>query len=183
MSVYGVPELSTKTRITNTGDVYLPLVDYVHVADLNLDEAQTLIEKRLSDGGFVRNPHVTIFVNESASQGATILGEVTRPGVYPVLGERRLYEFNRRRVPTNRPGGDDYSADQTRCPVTVHLPSNLSDQTDANVAVAPGTPSSSGVPVSSTWLEMNRPSGFRIETTIDGTQGFSLGRGANRPRP
>ena len=44
VSVYGVPELATKTRITNTGDVYLPLVDYVHVADLNLDEAQTLIE-------------------------------------------------------------------------------------------------------------------------------------------
>ena len=47
----------------------------------------SLIEKRLSDGGFVRNPHVTIFVDESASQGATILGEVTRP-LYPVLGER-----------------------------------------------------------------------------------------------
>src|SRR4030095_6878724 len=62
VSVYGVPELTTKTRISNTGDVYLPLVDYVHVADLNLNEAQELIEKRLSHGGFVRNPHVTIFV-------------------------------------------------------------------------------------------------------------------------
>ena len=43
----------------------MPLVDYVHIADLNLEEAQKLIEKRLADGGFVRNPHVTVFVSES----------------------------------------------------------------------------------------------------------------------
>src|SRR5690242_15237504 len=92
ISVYGVPELNTKTRITNNGDVYLPFIDYVHVADLNINEAQTLIQKRLDDGGFVRNPHVTIFVDESASQGATVLGEVVRPGIYPVLGDRRLYD-------------------------------------------------------------------------------------------
>jgi len=74
VGVYNVPELSTKARIGNSGDVYLPLIDYVDVADLSVEEAQSLIQKRLEDGGFVRNPHVTIFVDESASQGVTILG-------------------------------------------------------------------------------------------------------------
>lgn len=93
LSVFGVPELNTKARIGNNGDVYLPLIDYVHIADLTVDEAQDLIQKRLADGGFVRNPHVTIFVSESASQAINILGEVTRPGPYPAIGERHLFDL------------------------------------------------------------------------------------------
>jgi len=49
VTVYGVPELSTKARIGSNGDLYLPLIDYVHVADLTLEEAQKVVEKRLSD--------------------------------------------------------------------------------------------------------------------------------------
>ena len=44
VSVFGVPELATKARISSSGDIYLPLIDYVHVADLTLDEAQELIQ-------------------------------------------------------------------------------------------------------------------------------------------
>ena len=83
VNVYNVPELTTKARVGNSGDVYLPLIDYVHVDGLTQEEAQAVIEKRLEDGGFVRNPHVTIFVDEAASQGVTILGEVAKPGIYP----------------------------------------------------------------------------------------------------
>ena len=73
--------------------MYLPLIDYVHVGDLTVEEAQALIQKRLEDGGFVRNAHVTIFLDESASQGVTIMGEVARPGIYPALGDRKLYDM------------------------------------------------------------------------------------------
>jgi len=185
VSVYGVPELATKTRITNTGDVYLPLVDYVHVADLNLDEAQTLIEKRLSDGGFVRNPHVTIFVDESASQGATVLGEVTRPGVYPVLGERRLFDvISAAGGFTDKAGRVVTITRRTKpdVPVTVHLPSNLSDQTDANVAVAPGDTIVVGrAGIVYVVGDVNRPSGFMIEdNNLTVLKALALAGGANR---
>jgi protein involved in polysaccharide export with SLBB domain len=83
VSVYNVPELATKARVGSSGDVYLPLIDYVHVGDLTVEEAQTMIQKRLEDGGFVRSAHVTIFIDESASQGVTILGDVMKPGIYP----------------------------------------------------------------------------------------------------
>jgi polysaccharide biosynthesis/export protein len=92
INVYGIPELSQKARIGSSGDVYLPLIDYVHIGGLTPEEAQGLIEKRLSEGGFVRNPHVTLMVNESASSVVSVLGEVSRPGVYPVLHERRLLD-------------------------------------------------------------------------------------------
>jgi hypothetical protein len=78
ISVYNVPELASKARVSNSGDVYLPLIDYVHVEGLTQEEAQALIEKRLSDGGFVRNPHVTIFVDEASSQGAAEPGCTSR---------------------------------------------------------------------------------------------------------
>jgi protein involved in polysaccharide export with SLBB domain len=52
VSVYNVPELSTKARIGNSGDVYLPLIDYVHVGELTVEEAQKVIQKRLEDGRF-----------------------------------------------------------------------------------------------------------------------------------
>src|ERR1700733_26762 len=51
VSVYNVPELTSKARVSNNGDVYLPLVGYVHVEGLTTDEAQGVIEKKLSDGG------------------------------------------------------------------------------------------------------------------------------------
>ena len=92
MSVYNVPELASKVRVSNSGDIYLPLIDYVHVDSLTQEEAQTLIEKRLSDGGFVRSPHVTIFVDEASSQGVTVIGEVTKPGIYPDVADHKLYE-------------------------------------------------------------------------------------------
>jgi hypothetical protein len=40
VGVYGVPELTTKARVSNDGDLYLPLIDYVHVGDLSLEESQ-----------------------------------------------------------------------------------------------------------------------------------------------
>src|SRR5215475_8901108 len=69
VSVYNVPDLSTKTRVGSAGDIYLPLVDYVHVAGLTINEAEAAIEKRLDQGGFIKNPHVHLFVDEYTSAG------------------------------------------------------------------------------------------------------------------
>ena len=40
VNVYNVPELTTKSRLGNNGDIYLPLVDYVHFAGLSVEEAK-----------------------------------------------------------------------------------------------------------------------------------------------
>jgi polysaccharide export outer membrane protein len=141
ISVYNVPELATRTRISNTGDVYLPLIDYVHVSGLTVEEAQGVIEKRLSDGGFVKDPHVTLFVDQFASQGASILGEVSKPGVYPVLGQQRLFDL------ISAAGGLTEKAGRTVTithraapdkPVVVELARNLADGPESNTEVYPG---------------------------------------------
>ncbi len=141
ISVFGVPDLSTKTRIGGSGDIYLPLIDYVHVADLTSDEAQTLIQKRLEDGGFVRGPHVSIFVNESASQAITLAGEVNHPGTYPAIGERRLFDLISAAGGLSDKAGRKVTIERRGNPgqrVELQLSSNLAEDTENNVDVFPG---------------------------------------------
>lgn len=45
VGVYNVPELASRVRVDGNGDLYLPLIDYVHVAGLTVTEAQGVIEK------------------------------------------------------------------------------------------------------------------------------------------
>ena len=93
LSVYSVPELSTKARVGNSGDVYLPLIDYVHVAELTVEEAQALIEKRLSVAPRLCPQSACDHLRRrnQRPQGVTVLGEVTKPGIYPSLGDHKSY--------------------------------------------------------------------------------------------
>jgi polysaccharide export outer membrane protein len=141
LSVYNVPEMSTKTRVSNSGDVYLPLVDYVHVDGLTLDEAATVIEKHLDQGGFVKSPHVQLFVDEYASAGANVLGEVNKPGIYPVLGDQTLFTVVSAAGGFTDRAGKSISItrhDQPGTPITVPLALNPQDHPETNVPVHPG---------------------------------------------
>jgi len=167
LNVFGVPDLTTKIRISGSGDIYLPLIDYVHVADLTTDEAQELIQKRLEDGGFVRGPHVSIFVDESASQAIVMVGEVVHPGAYPAIGDRRLFDMisaagglseKAGRLVTIEHRGD------TGQKVELHLSSNLAEDTQSNVEVFPGdTIIVSRAGIIYVVGDVNHPSGFLIE--------------------
>ena len=141
ISVYNVPELSTKSRLGNSGDVYLPLIDYVHLAGLTVAEGQALIEKRLTDGGFVKNPHVTLLVDQSQSQGASLLGEVARPGVYPIIGEPRLLDVISAAGGFTDKAGQSITVthrNQSDKPVNVPLNRKLTDNPASNISVSPG---------------------------------------------
>ncbi len=167
ISVFGVPDLSTKTRISGSGDVYLPLIDYVHVADLTTDEAQELIQKRLEDGGFVRGPHVSIFVDESASQAIILVGEVAHPGPYPAIGERRLFDLISAAGGLTDRAGRNVTIEHRGDPnqkVVLQLSANLAEDTQNNVDIFPGDM----IIVSRAGIiyvvgEVNHPSGFMIE--------------------
>ena len=185
IGVYNVPELSTKARVGNSGDVYLPLIDYIHVADLTVEEAQALIQKRLEDGGFVRNAHVTVFVDESASQGVTVLGEVNKPGIYPALGDRRLYDL------ISAAGGFTVSAGRkvsiirqhSQAPaITVNLPRNLADDLQDNIEIQPGdTITVPRAPIIYVVGDVGRPAGLLVENgNMTVLQALALAGGTNR---
>jgi polysaccharide export outer membrane protein len=141
LSVYDVPEMSTKTRVSSTGDIYLPLVDYVHVDGLTVDEADSVIETRLVKGGYVNNPHVQLFVTEYASAGANVMGEVNKPGIYPVLGDQNLFSVISAAGGFTDRAGKSISItrrDQPNAAITVPLSLNPQDHPESNVAVYPG---------------------------------------------
>ena len=141
ISVYNVPELTSKARISSNGDVYIPLVNYVHVAGLTAEEAERLLEKRLADGGFVKIPHVTVFVDQSATQGASILGEVVRPGVYPIIGEQRLFDVISAAGGLTEKAGRSITLThrgQPEAPTTIPVSRNLADNPSSNVPVLAG---------------------------------------------
>jgi polysaccharide biosynthesis/export protein len=185
INVYGVPELTTKTRVSSSGDLYLPLIDYVHVGNLSIEESQKLIEKRLEDGGFVRDPHVSILVDEFASQGVSVLGEVARPGVYPVMGDRRLVDLVTAAGGLTDKAGREVTIthrDQTDKPQTVELSRTMTSNPDSNIPVFGGdTIEVHRAPIIYVVGDVGRPSGLLIDNgKLSVLQALALAGGANR---
>jgi polysaccharide export outer membrane protein len=185
INVYNVPELAAKVRVSNNGDVYLPLIDYVHVAGLTTEEAQALIEKRLTDGGFLKNPHVAVFVDEYASQGASVLGEVTKPGVYPVLGEQRLFDLISAAGGFTERAGRSVTVtrrNQSDKPVTVPLSRNITDNPASNIEIFPGdTVIVRKADIVYVVGDVGRPSGFLMDSgNLTVLKAIALAGGANR---
>ncbi len=185
VAVYGVPELTTKARVSNTGELYLPLVNYIHVGDLSVEEAQDLIGKQLASGGFVKDPHVSVFINEYASQGVSVLGEVAKPGTYPVLGDRKLVDMITAAGGLSERAGRVVSIthrDQPDIVQTVELGRNLTDKPEANVPIAPGDMIDvHRAPIIYVVGDVGRPSGLMVDNgTLTVLQALALAGGANR---
>lgn len=185
MNVYNVPDLTTKTRVGSNGSVYLPLVDYIHVEGLTLEEAQEIIEKRYADGGFLKDPHVTIFVDEYASQGASVLGEVSKPGVYPVLGQQRLFDLISAAGGFTDKAGSSVTVTHRNDPdkpVTVAVARNVTDKPESNVDVYPGdTIVVRRADIVYVVGDVGRPSGFLMDNnSLTVLQAVALAGGTNR---
>jgi polysaccharide export outer membrane protein len=166
VSVFNVPDLNTKLRVSTAGDIYLPLIDYVHVAGLTIDEAEAVIERRLDRGGFVKSPHVQIFVQEYNSAGASVLGEVTKPGIYPILGDQKLFSLiSAAGGLSDRAGKSITVTHRDQAPITVPISHNLEDYPESNIAVLPGdTVTIRRADIVYVVGEVNRPSGFLMDS-------------------
>jgi polysaccharide export outer membrane protein len=167
VNVYDVPELNTRTRVSDAGDIDMPLVNQVHVEGLTVDEAEKAIEQRLEHGGFVRNPHVQLFVSEYTSDDTSVLGEVAKPGVYPVLGEQRLFNLLSAAGGLSPAAGTSitisHKAEPDK-PIVVPISRNLEDHPDSNVPIYPGdTVMVRRADVVYVVGDVNRPSGFLMD--------------------
>jgi polysaccharide export outer membrane protein len=93
ISVFDSLELTTHTRVTSQGVISFPLLGKLQVGGLTPQEAQNLIREQLVKGDFVKDPQVAVFVAEYANQAVYVLGEVSKPGAYPLVGGHRLFEL------------------------------------------------------------------------------------------
>lgn len=71
--------------VDKDGYLYLPYLGAVKVAGLSTAEARSLIQKNLNDGNFLKNGVVSL---RFASFKITVLGDVAKPGVFPISSER-----------------------------------------------------------------------------------------------
>jgi polysaccharide biosynthesis/export protein len=92
ISVFEVPELNIeKVRVSQDGSISLPLLGRVEVGGLTQDGvAQKLTE--LLQAKYVKNPQVTIFIEEYKSQQVAVIGAVENPGSYKLVGRRTLLQ-------------------------------------------------------------------------------------------
>jgi len=84
ITVYNNPDLATETEIAQSGTISFPLIGDVKLAGLSTREAERTISERLGNGGFVPKAHVNLLVTQYRSQQVSVLGEVAKPGRYPI---------------------------------------------------------------------------------------------------
>lgn len=82
--VFQNPELTLESRIAENGVISYPLLGSVNLGGKTVAEAEHQIAGALADGGFVIKPQVTIALAQIRSAQVSILGQITRPGRYPL---------------------------------------------------------------------------------------------------
>jgi len=84
ISVFKNPDMLTTVRVSEQGTIGFPLIGAVQVGGLTMPQAERKIAQLLKDGGFVINPQVNILMTTAVSSQVSVLGEVNRPGRYPL---------------------------------------------------------------------------------------------------
>lgn len=91
ISVYDEPDLTVSgIPVRPDGMISFPLIGDVQAAGRSVDELTASISERLAR--FVIEPRVSVIVQQLNSLNYTVNGEVTKPGVYPLVTDVSLTE-------------------------------------------------------------------------------------------
>jgi polysaccharide export outer membrane protein len=82
INVWHEPEMSRTVSVRPDGKISLPLIGEFDASGLSPKGLQAKLAKQLES--LIKNPDVTVIVQEIRSQKFNILGEVSRPGSYPL---------------------------------------------------------------------------------------------------
>jgi polysaccharide export outer membrane protein len=89
--VFNEPDLTVSVRIDDDGSIAFPLLGRLSVAGRTVRDIEDTLRRLLLDG-YVRNPQVTVEVEQFRSHTIFIVGEVRNGGKYPLQGEMTLLE-------------------------------------------------------------------------------------------
>lgn len=186
VSVYGSPDLGTEARVSESGNITFPLVGQVAVAGLAPAAAEKKIAGLLDSGGFVKKPQVNIIVTAVQSQLVSVMGQVNRPGRYPVEGKRSVLDMLAVAGGISIEGGDKVSLIRTRNGKTTR------DEIDVVRMVREGALAQDYEVAGSDMIyverapkfyiygEVQRPGAFRLERAMTVMQALSAGGGLSQ---
>ncbi len=184
INVFQNPELATEGRVSETGALTFPLIGSVPLGGRTVSDAEALIADRLRQGGFVREPQVTVLPVQIRGNQVAVLGHVNKPGRYP------LDTFNVRvtdmlaNAGGIASGGDDVvvlvgTRDGQRIRRELDLPTLFQrGEVDADVLLEPGDVIyARRADVFYIYGVVQRPGAFRLERDMSVMQGLATGGG------
>ena len=186
VSIYGVSDYHQDVRVNESGDVDLPLIGSLRLQGATVQEAQEMITSSLVAGGYFRDPHVMLLIKEFASEGVSMLGEVVKPGVYPMVGTKRLFDLISQAGGFTPKAGNEVTIthrDQPNDPRTIKLADEPGKSMQNNVEIDPGdTIVISKAGVVYVVGDVGRPGGFVMENDQPMTvlQAIAMAAGTNR---
>lgn len=91
ITVFGEPQLSGKVRVDNDGSFPFQYLGRVKADGLTVTAIEELLRKGLADG-YLRNPQVSVEMDQYRSQNVFVLGEVRAPNKYALAGNSTLMD-------------------------------------------------------------------------------------------
>jgi polysaccharide export outer membrane protein len=187
VSEYHTPEFHSAVRVSAAGLVTLPMVGEVQVSGMDEQAAAHAIEAALLAKGMLLHPQVSVLVTAYAGQDVSVLGEVTRPGVYPFTVHHRLLDLISAASGLSPNAGRLVNVFHQGDPKTPHAvvldPSGTDTAVDHNPELSPGDT----VQVSRAGLvyvvgDVIRPGGFAVDPVqgLTVVQALSLAWGASQ---
>jgi len=92
ITVYDEPDLSAHVRVDKEGNISLPFVKTIHVGGDTVAVAKERIEDKFRNDGILKNPQITIDVEQFATTSVTVMGEVQNPGKVQLLAPHSLLD-------------------------------------------------------------------------------------------
>ena len=92
VAVYGHDDLTQTVVVQADGTFLYPLVGRVKASNHTTAELERKLQTLLAQG-FIRNPQVTVSVQEYRSKNVYVVGEVSKPGPYPLTGAMNILEL------------------------------------------------------------------------------------------
>jgi polysaccharide export outer membrane protein len=84
ITVFQNPDLATEVRVSESGHISFPLLGSVALGGKTVPGAERAIADGLRKGGFVLAPQVIVFPLQIRGNQVSVLGQVNRPGRYPL---------------------------------------------------------------------------------------------------
>jgi len=92
IQVYDTPEMEQRARVTDAGEIPVSFLGNVKVVHMTPGQAGTEIEQRLIAANIMLHPQVTVRVDAYATQNASVMGQVVKPGPYEIDTRRKVID-------------------------------------------------------------------------------------------
>jgi polysaccharide export outer membrane protein len=184
ITVFQNPDLTTETRISERGTITFPLVGEISLAGLTPVGAEARIAEHLIKGKFVLKPQVSLNVVRVRSRQVSVLGQVARPGRYPLDDtSSNLTDILALAGGVSPAGDDNVTVMVTRNGKTSKLEINVptmyrTGDLSRNLALQNGdTIFVQRAPVFYIYGEVQRAGAYRLEPLMTVMQALSVGGG------